>query len=93
MSRPYLYPYAAAFSRSHELSQAIARKEPNKAGFEIASTPTAWELFAFNADTIVVVTNVPSSSSKTYVHVLHPTQTRPPTSGSPKSWMRSRRVK
>ena len=42
----------------------------DKAGFEIASAPAAWEHFATNADTIMVVTNVPLSPSKTYVHVL-----------------------
>jgi hypothetical protein len=78
MSRPYLYHYTNAFSRSHELSQAIARKELDKAGFEIASKPAAWEHFAVNADTIVVVTNVPLSSSKTYVHVLATSNTDAP---------------
>ena len=56
--------------RSHALSQAIARKELHNAGFEIRSVPAAWEHFATNADTVVVVTNVPMSSSQTYVHVL-----------------------
>jgi hypothetical protein len=70
MSRPYAYHYANAFARSHKLSQAIARKELDKAGFAIASAPAAWEHFATNTDTIVVVTNVPLSPSKTYVHVL-----------------------
>ena len=70
MARPYLYHYAKAFTRSHKLSQAIARKELDKAGFAIASAAAAWEHFATNADTIMVVTNVPLSPSKTYVHVL-----------------------
>ena len=70
MARPYLYHHAKAFTRSHKLSQAIARKELDKAGFEIASAAAAWEHFATNADTIMVVTNVPLSPSKTYVHVL-----------------------
>ena len=70
MSRPYLYHYEGAPSTSRVLSQGIARKELDNAGFEIASKPTAWEHFAFNADTIVAVTNVPLSSAKTYVHVL-----------------------
>lgn len=70
MARPYVYHYAQALTRSHRLSQAIARKELDKAGFEIASAAAAWEHFATNADTIVVVTNVPLSASKTYVHVL-----------------------
>ncbi len=70
MARPYVYHYVKAFTRSHKLSQAIARKELDKAGFEIASAPAAWEHFATNADTIMVVTNVPLSPSKTYVHVL-----------------------
>jgi len=42
MARPYLYHYAEAFTRSHKLSQAIARKELDKAGFDIASTAAAW---------------------------------------------------
>jgi len=70
MSRPYLYHYASAFSRSHKLSQAIARKELDKAGFEILSVPAAWEHVAANTDTIVVVTNVQLSPGKTYVHVI-----------------------
>jgi hypothetical protein len=70
MARPYVYHYAKAFARSHKLSQAIARKELDKAGFVISSAPAAWEHFATNADTIMVVTNVPLSTSKTYVHVL-----------------------
>ena len=70
MARPYVYHYAKAYARSHKLSQAIARKEIDKAGFAISSAPAAWEHFATSADTIVVVTNVPLSTSKTYVHVL-----------------------
>jgi hypothetical protein len=70
MSRPYLYNFASSFSRSHERSQAIARKELDEAGFAISSTRAAWEHVAVNADTIIVVTNVPLSPSKTYVHVI-----------------------
>ena len=70
MARPYLYHYAQAYTRSHKLSQAIARKELDKAGFAIASAPAAWERFTTNAYTIAVVTNVPLAASKTYVHVL-----------------------
>src|SRR5262245_31165739 len=68
--RPYVYHDAIAFSRSHALSQAIARKELGKAGLEISSAPAAWEHVAVNSDTVVVVTNVPLSQSKTYVHVI-----------------------
>jgi hypothetical protein len=57
----------ATFSRSHELSQAIARKELDKAGFEISSAPAAWEHLYVNADNTVVITNVPLSPSKFYV--------------------------
>jgi len=78
MARPYVYHYATAFTRSHKLSQAIARKELDKAGFEISSAAAAWEHFATNADTIVVVTNVPLSASKTYVHVLATSNTNAP---------------
>jgi hypothetical protein len=70
MARPYLYHYASTFTRSHKLSQLIARKELDKAGFEISSAATAWEHFAVNADTLAMVTNVPLSASKTYVHVV-----------------------
>jgi hypothetical protein len=70
MSRPYLFHYASSFSRSHNLSMAISRTELHKAGFEISSTPAAWEQFAINADTLVIVTSVPLSSSNTYVHVV-----------------------
>ena len=58
------------FPRSHALSQAIAQKELDKAGFETSSPPAAWEHFAVNADTIAVITDVPLSASKTYVQVL-----------------------
>ncbi|HEV2665699.1 MAG TPA: hypothetical protein VG324_12340 [Blastocatellia bacterium] len=86
MARPYLYHYAGAFSRSQKLSQAIARKELDKAGFEIASKPAAWEHFAFNADTIVVVTNVPLSRARPMCMCLRPpTRTPPPKSGLPQS--------
>ena len=78
MARPYLYHYAKAYARSHKLSQAIARKELDKAGFALSSTPAAWEHFATNADTIMVVTNVPLSASKTYVHVLATSNTNAP---------------
>lgn len=57
----------------YEKPQAVTgdcAKELDKAGFEIASTAAAWEHFATNADTIVVVTNVPLSPGETYVHVL-----------------------
>ena len=70
MSRPYLYHYVKSFSRSLDLSREIARKELDKAGFENPSKPMAWEQFAYNGDTLVVVTCVPLSSSKTYVHVV-----------------------
>ncbi len=67
---PYLYHYVSDFRRSHTLSQGIARKELDKAGFKIVSVPAAWEHVAVNGDTFVVVTNVPLSSSQTYVHVI-----------------------
>jgi hypothetical protein len=70
MSRPYLFHYAASFSRSHHLSVEISRTELHKAGFEISSAPAAWEQFAINADTLVLVSSVPLSSSNTYVHVV-----------------------
>jgi hypothetical protein len=82
MSRPYLYHSASAFSRSHALSQAITRKELDKAGFEISSVPAAWEHFAANADTLIVVTVVPLSPSKTYVHVIATSNTE----ASAKKW-------
>src|SRR5262245_12740294 len=68
--RPYLYHYVSAFKRSHGLSQGIARSELSKAGFTMLSEPAAWEHVATNAETIAVVSNVPLSASKTYVHVL-----------------------
>jgi hypothetical protein len=58
MSRPYLFHYASSFSRSHNLSMAISRTELHKAGFELSSAPAAWEQFAINADTLVIVTSV-----------------------------------
>ncbi|TAH37106.1 MAG: hypothetical protein EYC70_08995 [Planctomycetota bacterium] len=68
--RPYLYHYAAALAKSHKLCLAITRKELHTADFESSSKASAWEQFAFNADTLVLVTCVPLSSNKTYVHVL-----------------------
>ena len=68
--RPYLFHYAVALAKSHELSTAITRKELHSAGFEELSKPAAWEHFAANADTVVVATCVPLSPAKTYVHVL-----------------------
>ncbi len=68
--RPYLVHYAAALSKSHELSTAITRKELHTAGFEELSKPAVWEHVGANADTLVVATCVPLSPAKTYVHVL-----------------------
>jgi hypothetical protein len=61
---------------------AISRKELDKAGFQASSAPAAWEQFATNADTLVVVTNVPLSPSKTYVHVVATSNTE----ASAKRW-------
>jgi hypothetical protein len=71
MSRPYLYHYAAVLSRSHADTQTDTRIALQKRGFEGAyQNADLWEHFAFNADTLVVVTNVPLSPSQTYVHVI-----------------------
>jgi hypothetical protein len=70
MARPYLYHQAAAFSRSEELSNAIARKELHDAGFQELSKPAVWEHVGVNADTIAVVTCAPLQPGKTYVHVV-----------------------
>jgi hypothetical protein len=48
---------------------AITRKELDDAGFELSSTPVAWEQFATNADTLVMVTCVPMTS-QTYMHII-----------------------
>jgi hypothetical protein len=82
MSRPCLYHYAAAFSRRYELSQAMALKQLNKTAFEIYSAPAEWGRFAGNADTPVVVTSVPLSPSKTFVHVIATSNT----AGFAKKW-------
>jgi hypothetical protein len=67
MSGPSLYHNAAVLSRS----DADTRTALQKRGFEGAyKNAELWEHFAFNADTLVVVTNVPLSSSQTYVHVI-----------------------
>lgn len=42
------------------------------------SSPAAWEHVAVNTDTIVVVTNVPLSPGKTYVHVIATSNTDAP---------------
>jgi hypothetical protein len=76
--RPYVYYYVATFARNHSLSQAIATAELQKASFQISSPYAAWEHFAFNADTIVLVTNVPLSSSQTYVQVIATSNTDAP---------------
>jgi hypothetical protein len=78
MSRPYLYHYTGAFSRSYELPQAIARSELDRPGFEITSTAATWEHFAVNPDTIVVITNVRLSSNRIYVHVRATSNTDAP---------------
>jgi hypothetical protein len=81
MSRPYLFHYASSLSRSHNLSMAISRTELHKAGFELSSTPAAWEQFAINDDTLVVVTSVPLSSSNSYVHVIATSNLEEPAKG------------
>jgi|ERR1700757_3721078 hypothetical protein len=71
MSRPSLYHYVTVLSRSHADTQTDTRVALQKRGFEGAyQNPNAWEHFAFNADTLVLVTNVPLSPSQTYVHVI-----------------------
>ena len=70
MSRPSLYHYAAVLSRSHADTQTDTRIALQKRGFEGAYLNDLWEHFAFNADTLVLVTNVPLSPSQTYVHVI-----------------------
>jgi hypothetical protein len=89
MSRPYLYHYAQAFTRSHELSMAIARKELDKAGFKLLSKPVAWEHVGVNVDTIAVVTCVPVSVSKTYVHVLATSNSETPAKQNARALMTS----
>jgi hypothetical protein len=80
--RPYLYHQAVALAKSHKLCMAIVRKELDKAGFELASKPAYWEQFAYNSDTLVMVTSVPLSESKTYVHVVATSNAEP----SAKKW-------
>jgi hypothetical protein len=71
MSRPSLYHYVTVLSRSHDDTQFDTRRALENTGFEGAyQNPNAWEHFAFNADTLVVVTNVPLSPGQTYVHVI-----------------------
>ena len=67
------------FKDSQTHHRRSRERSSNKAGFGISSTPAALEHFATNADTIVVVTNVPLSQSKTYVHVLATANTDGPT--------------
>ena len=68
MSRPYLYHYATVLPRSHVDTQTDTRIALQKRGFERAyQNADLWEHFAFNADTLVVVTNVPLSLSQTYL--------------------------
>jgi hypothetical protein len=66
----YLYYGAIVFPRSTEYSVMVARNELRKLGFKNPSTPKSWEQYGYNADTLVLVTNVPLSGSKTYVQVL-----------------------
>ena len=71
MSRPSLYHNAAVLSRSDADTQTDTGIALQKRGLEGAyKNAELWEHFAFNADTLVVVTNVPLSSSQTYVHVI-----------------------
>ena len=67
--RPYLYYSAKSFARSQKLSISIARKVLHDDGFEIGNKLTG-EQFGDNADTLVLVTSVPLSASKTYVSVV-----------------------
>jgi len=70
VSRTHLHYCASTFSRSHALSQAIVRKEFDKAGLDISTTPDAWEHFAANADMLDAVTNVPCPPGQTFGHVI-----------------------
>lgn len=67
--RPYLYYAAKSLARSEKLSIGIARKVLHDDGFKVGNT-VAWEQFGDNADTLVLVTSVPLSASKTYVSVV-----------------------
>jgi hypothetical protein len=78
MARPYLYHYAATFPRSEDHSRSIAWKEVQKAGFTTSSKYMDWHYFFVNADTLVVVSNVPVSESETHVHVVATSNTDAP---------------
>ena len=78
----YLYYGTVTFSRSAEYSVMVARNELRKLGFTNPSSPKAWEQYGYNADTLVLVTNVPLSASKTYVQVLATSNT----DASAKKW-------
>ncbi len=60
----------------------VSRNELRKLGFKTPSTPQAWEQYAYNADTLVLVTTVPLSAGKTYVQVLATSNT----DASAKKW-------
>ena len=70
MSRPSLYHYVTVLPKSHADAQTDTRIALQKRGFEGAYLDDLWEHFAFNAETLVLVTNVPLSPSQTYVHVI-----------------------
>jgi len=55
MTCPFLYHFAAVLKESHDLTMAITRKELSDAHFELLSPPVAWEQFAVNEDTLVVL--------------------------------------
>jgi hypothetical protein len=67
--RPYFYYATESFTRSQQLSIGVARKVLHDEGFKIGNT-VKWEQFGDNADTLVLVTSVPLSASKTYVSVI-----------------------
>jgi hypothetical protein len=78
MSRPYLYHYYGTLPRSEDHSRSIAWKEVQKAGFTTPSKYMDWHYFFANADTLVVISNVPVSESETHVHVIATSNTDAP---------------
>jgi len=68
--RPYIFHCAMPLQRTHKLALDMARKELERAGFELHSPASDWEQYANNDDTQAVATIVDRGGREVYVHVL-----------------------
>ena len=68
--RPHLYYSAFLVTKGQAHLRNVLRKQLASAGFESSSAPASWEQFGFNADCLLLLTCVPQSDGRTYVHVV-----------------------